>query len=37
VAWLIYRRCRSDFDAAGAEIVGEFHARIANLHRDDTD
>jgi hypothetical protein len=37
VAWLIYRRRRPDLDAAGAEIVGELHARIANLHRDDTD
>jgi hypothetical protein len=36
-AWLVYRRRRPDIDAAGAEIVGELHARIANLHRDDTD
>jgi uncharacterized membrane protein YdbT with pleckstrin-like domain len=37
VAWLVYRRRRPDLDAARAEIVGELHARIANLHRDDTD
>jgi hypothetical protein len=37
VAWLVYRRRRPDLDAAGAEIVGELHARIANLHRDYTD
>jgi uncharacterized BrkB/YihY/UPF0761 family membrane protein len=37
VAWLVYRRRRADLDAASAEVVGEFHARIANLHRDDTD
>ena len=37
VAWFVYRRRRPDLDAAGAEIVGEFHARIANRHRDDTD
>jgi hypothetical protein len=37
VAWLVYRRRRPDPDAAAAEIVGELRARIANLHRDDTD
>jgi hypothetical protein len=37
LAWLAYRGRRPDLDAAGAEIVGELHARIANLHRDDTD
>jgi len=34
VAWLVYRRRRPDLDAAGAEIVGELHARIANVRRD---
>jgi hypothetical protein len=36
VAWGLYRRRRADLDAEGAEIVGEFHARIANLRRGDT-
>ncbi len=36
VAWLVYRRRRPELDAAGAEVVGELRARIANLHRDDT-
>jgi hypothetical protein len=37
VASLVYRRRRPDLDAAGAEVVGELRARIANLHRNDTD
>jgi hypothetical protein len=32
--WRIYRRQRAELDAAGAEAVGEMHARIANLRRD---
>jgi uncharacterized membrane protein len=30
VAWLVYRRRRAHLDAAGAEVVGEPLARIAN-------
>lgn len=33
----VYRRRRADLDTAGAEVVGELHARIANLRRDDPD
>ncbi len=32
----VYRRRRAELDAAGAEVVGEFHARIANRRREDT-
>jgi hypothetical protein len=34
-AWRVYRRRRADLDAAGAEVVGELHARSADLRRDD--
>ena len=30
VEYLVYRRRRAELDAAGAEVIGEFHAR---LHR----
>jgi hypothetical protein len=33
--WIRYRRRRADLDAAGAEAVGELHARMANAGRDD--
>jgi hypothetical protein len=33
----LYRRRRAGLDAAGAEAVGELHARIANLRRDKPD
>ncbi|MEV4706823.1 hypothetical protein [Actinoplanes sp. NPDC049316] len=36
VGWLVYRRRRADLDAAGAEVIGEFHARMANRRRDDS-
>jgi hypothetical protein len=36
-AWALYRRRRADLDAAGAEAVGELHARIANVRRDNAD
>jgi MFS family permease len=35
LAWRVYRWRRVDLDAAGAEAVGELHARIANVRRDD--
>jgi hypothetical protein len=36
-AWGLYRRRRADLDAASAEAVGELHARIADLRRDEPD
>lgn len=35
VMWLIYRRRRAELDAQGAEIVGEFKARLATRRRQD--
>lgn len=34
VMWLVYRRRRAELDAEGAEIVGEFKARLALRRRD---
>jgi hypothetical protein len=31
----LYRRCRTDLDAQGAEILREFKARAAARRRDD--
>jgi hypothetical protein len=33
----VYWRRRADLDAAGADAVGELHARIDNLRRDEPD
>jgi MFS family permease len=35
VMWLVYRRRRAELDAQGAEIVGEFKARLATRRRQD--
>ncbi|WP_203706100.1 hypothetical protein [Asanoa iriomotensis] len=33
VGWLVYRRRRAQLDAAGAEVIGELYARMANRRR----
>ena len=35
VMWLVYRRRRAELDAQGAEISGEFKARLAVRRRQD--
>jgi hypothetical protein len=35
VMWLVYRQRRAELDAAGAEIVGKFKARMAVQRRED--